>query len=256
MNDILSDEPRLVGADRVLAVLVELAGHPGGVALDELAAALKAPKSSVHRALVSLRRARLATQLGRGTYALSDEFLRLAFTNHAARPDAVGVEPVLTRLVERFGETAHYAVLDGLNVVYRAKVDPPSGAVRLTSVVGGLNPAHRTAVGKLLLGYSVSTPKALAEMYRGIALEGRTPNTITDVPLLWEEIRTARESRFATDNQENELGVNCIAVPWYADGHGLPVGAISVSALAFRLPITELVAHVDAIREIIDAERM
>ena len=47
----------------------------------------------------------------------------------------------------------HYTVLDGDSVVYRAKVDRAAGAVRLTSVVKGRNPAHCTAADKLLLSY-------------------------------------------------------------------------------------------------------
>ncbi len=74
---------------------------------------------------------RLVEKTGRGQYILGDEFLRLAFAHHEARPDHIRVRPILERLAARFGETAHYAVLDGDSIVYRAKVDPTVGAVRL-----------------------------------------------------------------------------------------------------------------------------
>ncbi len=51
------DTERLVGSDRVLAVLSELAQRPDGATLEELAIAVDSPKSTVHRALTSLRRA-------------------------------------------------------------------------------------------------------------------------------------------------------------------------------------------------------
>jgi hypothetical protein len=44
-------------------------------------------------------------------------------------------------------------VLDGRSVVLRSKVDPSAGAVKLSSTIGRRNPAHCTAVGKLLLSY-------------------------------------------------------------------------------------------------------
>jgi IclR family acetate operon transcriptional repressor len=59
-------ENRVVGADRVLAVLGELARHPAGISLDDMARAIGSPKPTVHRALASLRRADLAVQDGHG----------------------------------------------------------------------------------------------------------------------------------------------------------------------------------------------
>lgn len=120
----MTDDDRLVGADRVLALLVELAGHAEGATLDELAEAMGGSKSTIHRALGSLVRSGLADQSGRGRYVLGDEFVRLAMSYQQARPETARVEPVLRELAARFGETAHYAVLDGRDVVYRAKTDP------------------------------------------------------------------------------------------------------------------------------------
>lgn len=242
---------RLVGSDRVLAVLSELAKRSDGSTLDELATALQSPKPTVHRALVALRRAGFAEQIGRGLYQLGDEFLRLAFTNHAARPEAVRVLPALQRLADRFGETAHYAVLEGNEVVYRAKVDPPEGAVRLTSVIGGRNPAYRTAVGKLLLSRAVSTIDELQTRLLDSDLEAHTEHSITSVSALWIELERIRTAGYAVDDQENELGINCLAVPVTAGTLGPGSGAVSVSALAFRLPLEQLVADVEAIREIV-----
>lgn len=235
---------RLVGADRVLAVLVALAAHPAGVGLDELAREVASPKPTVHRALASLVRAGLGAKQGPGQYVLGDEFLRLAFVHHEARPDQVRVLPALRALAERWGETAHYAVLDGADVVYRAKVDPPAGAVRLTSTIGGRNPAHCTGVGKLLLARRLRDDAAARAWLDGRRLERRTPHTIVDPGAFVDELARVRVQGYAVDDQENELGINCIAVP-----AGLPLpagidGAISVSALAYRTPLAELVRQV------------
>ena len=244
---------RLVGSDRVLAVLSALAKRPEGATLDELAHAVDSPKSTVHRALASLRRANFAAQLGRGVYVVGDEFLRLALENQSARPEGRAVEPVLSRLSERFGETAHYAVLDGDEVVYRAKVDPAAGSVRLTSVVGGRNPAYRTAVGKLLLSAACASADELAAVVGTGPFERRTANTVGTLDALWSEIQLTRERGWATDDQENELGVNCLAVPGHFGPAGAMSGAVSVSALAFRTPLAALVESVGEIRSIVDA---
>src|SRR4029453_15380836 len=80
------DGERLVGADRVLAILAELARHADGIGLEEMARAVASNKATVHRALASLRRAGFATQDGRGRPVLGDEFLRLAVAPHQRRP--------------------------------------------------------------------------------------------------------------------------------------------------------------------------
>ena len=239
---------KLVGADRTLAVLTTLAGYADGVTLEEITLAVGSPKPTVHRALAALRRAGLAVQDGRGRYVLGDEFLRLAFTHHEGRPDHVRVGGTLQTLAERYGETAHYTVLDDDSVVYRSKVDPPRGAVRLTSVVGGRNPAHATAAGKLLLSYRLPDRAAVTAWARGRELVRRTDRTLTSVDALHEELELIRDRGYSVDDQENEPGINCLAVPAFLTGHAVPSGAISVSALAYRTPLQRLVDDVDAIR--------
>jgi DNA-binding IclR family transcriptional regulator len=242
------DGGRLVGSDRVLAVLRELARHPDGVRLEELTRMVGSPKPTVHRALGALRRARLADQDTRGHYVLGDEFLRMAFAHHEARPEHVRIRPVLDTLARRFGETAHYAVLEGRDVVYRAKVDPPSGAARLTSTVGGRNPTHCTAVGKVLLAHSVDSPAALARWIGEAPLERRTPRTRCTAVELHAELEAVRRRGFSVDDQENEVGVNCVALPVFLASPTVPTGAVSISALTYRTPLAALVESVEEIR--------
>ena len=247
------DDLRLVGSDRVLAVLAELARHPQGIGLDEMSRAVDSAKATVHRALASLRRAGFARQDVHGHYLLGDELIRLAFTNHEARPEHLRVVPALKALCEEFGETVHYAVLENSEIVYRAKVDPPVGAMKLSSTVGGRNPAYCTAVGRLLLGYQlndeVTTRKWLSEQ-AFVKQTSRTPVATAKISQL---LARARADGYAVDDQENEVGINCLAVPVWLTSSRVPDGAISVSALAHRVPLGELVAKVDHIRELVQS---
>ncbi|MFD9038382.1 IclR family transcriptional regulator [Streptomyces bottropensis] len=242
---------RLVGSDRVLAVLRELARYPDGVGLDELTRMIGSPKPTVHRALGALRRAGLADQDARGRYGLGDEFLRMAFTHHEARPEHIRVRPVLEALAHRFGETAHYAVLDGHEVVYRAKVDPPAGAVRLTSTIGGRNPAHSTAVGKVLLSGRLGTLEEVETWIGGAPPERRTPWAPCAAAELHRALDTTRARGYGVDDQETDPGVNCLALPVFLTSPTAPSGAVSVSALAYRTPLTALVDALDEIRALL-----
>ncbi|MEU7748272.1 IclR family transcriptional regulator [Nonomuraea sp. NPDC049158] len=248
------EEPKLVGSDRVLAVLAELARHPDGIGLEEMARAVASPKPTAHRALAALRRAGFAAQNGHGQYVLGDEFLRMAFAHHEARPDHVRVTPILKALCERYGETVHYAVLDGPSVVYRSKLDPAAGAVRLTSVVGGRNPAHCTGVGKVLLAYTLPDEDAVRAWVGGRTLERPTERSVGTAEELHAELVRVREQGYAVDDQENEPGVNCVAVPAYLNSPAVPSGAISVSGLAYRTPLDKLIADLPAIRAIVSGK--
>jgi DNA-binding IclR family transcriptional regulator len=240
----------LVGSDRVLAVLTELALRPAGVGLDEMARVLDSPKPTVHRALAALRRAGFAALNGRGNYQLGDEFIRLAFINHEARPDHLRVQPILEALAERYGETAHYAVLDDRSVVYRSKVDPVAGAVKLSSVIGGRNPAHSTAVGKLLLSYQLPDAAAVEAWVAAGDLAAKTARTKTTAADLAADLDLIRRRGFSTDDQENETGINCLAVPVFLSSPTVPSGAISISALTYRTPLANLVDDLPTIRTI------
>ena len=76
---------RLVGSDRVLALLIELARRPDGASLDDLAVAFDSAKSTVHRALGSLTRSGLATRA-----MMSRQLRRLRRRPHVARYAPIG----------------------------------------------------------------------------------------------------------------------------------------------------------------------
>ncbi|PKQ17800.1 MAG: IclR family transcriptional regulator [Actinobacteria bacterium HGW-Actinobacteria-8] len=240
-----SSDGRLVGSDRVLALLIELARRPDGASLDDLAVALNSAKSTVHRALGSLTRSGLATRESLGRYAVGDEFLRLAFAYQESRPEAARVMPALRQLAERFGEIAHYAVLEGGDVVYRAKVDPAAGSIRLTSYIGGRNPARATAMGKAILAQHLSTTAEALQWAAEHPVEQRTPHTLTSDADWAADLARVWEQGFAVDDQENEPGINCIAVRVVTPSGE---GALSVSALAYRTPLSALIDHVDELR--------
>ena len=243
---------RRVGSDRVLSLLTELAAFPDGASLDTLANHTGDAKPTVHRGLASLVRAGLVDKESRGRYVLGDEFLRLAFAHHEQRPESVRVRPILEQLTARFGETTHYAVLDGASIVYRAKVDPSGGAVKLTSTVGGRNPATTTGVGKVLLSQKLQTADAVVAWVAKHGLSRATGKSVTGADELHVALKEVRSNGYAVDDQENEPGINCIAFPLNLATPGVASGAVSISALAYRTPLAELVAAAEEIRALID----
>ena len=242
----------LKGADRVLAVLLELSEHPRGIDLAQLAQLMEEPKSNIHRALSALCRAGLAQRTHRGAYRLGFEALRLAFSYYEALDERELVAPLLEALAVRTGEVAHYAVLDSPDVVYIAKVEAPGRHTQMSSVVGGRNPAHCTGVGKALLAYHLTTREQVATFVsRHGPLAQRTPNSITDPEQLHEELANTRARGYSVDAEENERGIVCLGLPVFIGHSHLPRAAVSITALAARTPLNDLLNVRPSVQELI-----
>lgn len=245
----------LTGSARVLAVLRHLAEHPSGSRLGEVAAALDAPKSSAHRALGALVQSGFARQDAQGAYHLGFDLMRLVFGYHEARAPSLTVGPLLRRLAEETGETTHYGVLVDGDIIYQAKVSPSRPTFQMSSVIGGSNPAYRTGLGKALLMHELTD---LAGVDRYIAeygpLEARTPHTLRTPEALHDAFAEGRSNGYILDLQENDIGINCIALPLFLDSPNRPTGAISISAVVSRTTPQDLVSWLPRIREIVTEE--
>lgn len=210
------------------------------------------PKSTAHRALAALCRAGLAERHRPGRYRLGLELVRLAFDYYEACDERTLVLPLLQDLVERFQETAHFARLDGHEIVYVAKVEPPGRHARMSSRVGGRNPAHCTGLGKALLAYALSGPGSVERYVEEHGpLARRTARTLVDAADLTAELERTRRRGYALDREESEEGIVCIAFPLFLASSSTPAGAVSVAALAHRTPLPALEARADEIRSAI-----
>lgn len=220
--------------DRALRIVSEISGASAGLTLDELSDRLRIPKSSLHRLLSALRFRRFVTQPEPGgPYLLGTEMLAAAFKFVDTLDQRALIRPYLARLAQELNETVHMAVLDGAEVVYQDKIDS-SRSIKLTSVIGGRNPAHATGIGKALLAWTYPTDQAIgAWAERWAPLEKRTSRTITSPAKLAEQLAAVREQGYAVDSEENELGVRCAAVPVFL-GRAVPAAAVSVTMLGSR----------------------
>lgn len=83
----------------------------------------------------------------------------------------------------------------------------------LTSTVGGRNPAHSTAVGKLLLSYQLRDLRAVRDWVGDRTLPSRTSRTATTAEDLHRRLSLVRKNGYSVDDLENEPDVNCVALP-------------------------------------------
>jgi IclR family acetate operon transcriptional repressor len=98
-----------------------------------------------------------------------------------------------------------------------------------------------------LLSYELRDDAAVAAWVRAGDLVACTEHTLTTASALTEELALIRERGYSTDAQENQPGINCLAVPVFLESPRTPSGAISVSALAYRTPLSALIDALPAI---------
>jgi IclR family transcriptional regulator, KDG regulon repressor len=218
--------------DRALGLLQYLARNPGEHGVRSLSVALDLSPSTIHRLLESLMRYNYVRQNPfTQKYSVGVQAVQLGISALGSFDVTAVAPPLLRSLVAETGESAFLAVLDDGEVVYLFK-EEGSRAIRTTARLGSRRPAHCTALGKAFLAtMPPAEARALLEQ-KGMA--ARTPNTITDMGTMWQELAEIRLRSYAMDREEVELGLVCFAAP-VRDYSGQTVAAISVAGPVERM---------------------
>lgn len=227
------DQPRTKGVqsvDRALDVLEALVVAGGAVGVTDVARRVGLPQGTTHRLLLALADRGYVRREADRKYAVGLAAMRLG--DAAYRGLGVLARDHLRSLVELTGETANLAVLEGSAMMYAAQ-SPSPHTLRIFAEVGRRVPVHSTAVGKATLA-AMPEPEAQA-LIAALDLVASTPHTRADRTSLLTELERVRADGFAIDEEEQELGVRCVAValPTVA---GLRA-AVSVSGPAERFTV-------------------
>ena len=188
--------------------LLEVLADAGGVStLSDLATASRLPMPTIHRLIRTLVQQGYVRQDTSRRYTLGPRLIRLGET--AGRLLGSWARPYLAELMEATGETANLAVLEAGEVVYVGQV-PSRHSMRMFTEVGRRVQPHCTAVGKVLLA---QLPRQEAAGVLGNApLPAHTVHTVTRPADLLAQFDGVQVAGYAVDDQEQEIGVRCIAV--------------------------------------------
>jgi IclR family transcriptional regulator, pca regulon regulatory protein len=144
--------------------------------------------------------------------------------------------PYMEALSERIHESVSAAVLDGLDIVYVARV-PTRKIMRLSLALGSRLPANHTSMGRVLLA-DLSAAERAAALQR-IDFTPRTERSITTPEALARELDAVRSQGWALVDQELEDGLRSIAAPLRDRGRRV-VAALNVGTQAGLVPLKEL----------------
>lgn len=212
--------------------LLEVLADSGGVStLSDLATGSGLPMPTIHRLIRTLVQQGYVRQDTARRYTLGPRLIRLGET--AGRLLGSWARPYLAELMEATGETANLAVLQAGEVVYVGQV-PSRHSMRMFTEVGRRVQPHCTAVGKVLLA-QLPRPEAAAVLGPG-PLTAHTVHTVVRPEQLLAQFDDVKGAGYAVDDQEQEIGVRCIAV--VVPGAPTPT-ALSVSGPEARIRLLE-----------------
>ncbi|GAA2594823.1 IclR family transcriptional regulator [Dactylosporangium fulvum] len=220
---VAPEPPGLTGfgrtVERSYLVLGNLPADGGSIGVSEVARRTGLPKSTAYRILTLLTGLRLADRCDNG-YRLGHRIIELA--GQSGRPRAsVLRDRLLPHLLDLFTLTGHAVYL---GVPYDAGVlclEDLHGhqAVPLPVRLGRITPAHRTAMGRVLLAFDADVPAG-----------ADAPGDLdTDLDRL-------RAGGIAVDTGTFRAGIDCVAAPVWAPGRRI-AAAIMVAGPAGRVDI-------------------
>jgi IclR family transcriptional regulator, KDG regulon repressor len=224
--------PIIQSVDRALRILDLFDEYETELKITDISSRMNLHKSTVHSLLKTLQihnyidqnpengKYRLGMKLfERGNFVISSLDIRSIAKTY------------LLELSMKTGNTVHIVILDGKEGVYIDKVEGPAATV-LYSRIGRRVPVHCSAVGKVLVAFK--TKKELKDILNSYVYKQHTSKTIINEADFLSELERVSECGYAMDNEENEPGVACVAVPIYNHSGGV------VAAMSMSQPVTRL----------------
>jgi DNA-binding IclR family transcriptional regulator len=219
-----SDVPAL---RRGLAVLRLLSTRPGPMSAAVIARELDLPRSTTYHLLAELADAGFVTHLpedrryglGVAAFELGSAYLRHDPLERLARP-------LLRRLVDRTGATAHLGVLHGAEALYLLR-EQPRQPNTLVSDVGVRLPAHLPASGRAMLAHLL--PAQVRALFPGVrSFVDRTGRGPRDLPSLRRLLTFERQRGWFVEDGFVTADFASVAAPVFDHG-GRPIAAISTT---------------------------
>jgi IclR family acetate operon transcriptional repressor len=232
----LSDNTGIRVLERAISVLNYIAREDKNTGVTDISLATGLSKTTVHRILSTLLKNNLVIKQTSGTYTIGPSVLIWA-DSYRLRSGLIEISRShIEELCESSGETVHLFSFENGRACY---IDKREGRhpVGMISRIGAPIEMYCTSAGRAILA---NLPQGeLIPYIASLKLEKRTPFTVTSREMLLSILDEIRKKGYAEENQENEEGIRCVGSA-IRDHRGYPVGAISISAPAYRFTSSEV----------------
>lgn len=219
--------------DKLVRLLEALGEAPGGLSLQELAARTGYVKSSIHRAVQSLRHHGYVEQpVAGGPYRLGVKILLLA----RGLKEGIGLltyaRPYLEELGHTFNESVYLAMLRGGRAIFVEVIETRRRELRLVGPLDAVVSYHATAAGKAIAAFLPDTAReALIAQLRPERVTSRTRTRRVDILREWDQVK---RRGYAVNDEESIVGAYFLAAPIF-DAERAVCGCISIGLPKPRL---------------------
>jgi DNA-binding IclR family transcriptional regulator len=228
----LPSVPAVQVLERMFTLIDVLASREEAVSLKEISEKAGLHPSTAHRILNDLATGRFVDRPQPGSYRLGMRLLELGNLVKSrlnVRDAALTPMRELHKLIQ---QPVNLSMRQGDEIVYVERAYSERSGMQVVRAIGGHAPLHLTSVGKLFL--AADDPQRTRAYATRTGLQGHTKNSITSLESLERELNKVRQYGQASDNEELELGVRCMAAGIYDDQNKLVAG-LSISAPSGRL---------------------
>lgn len=241
----MSEKPQRDVLKKSVAIIDALSNADAPMRFIDLADAAKLPKSTSHRLLASLISEGLVEfDERRQRYQLGLKLIDWAFKSLNSIDVSKAALDEMETLSAKVGEQVSLAILNGNEVMYLKTTESSQILKVVASQTGDREPAHCTAVGKVILAH-LSNAK-FDKVSDSLSLKRFTEQTITDRECFDQELKRIRNMGYALSDREQHELVHGIAAPIF-DFEGNVIAALNIWAPTFRTNQETLLGWVETL---------
>jgi len=225
--------PIVQSVDRALDILEVLGKSEQGVRVKDLCDTLDMNKSTISRMLNTLAQRGYVEKMPNDAFRIGMRIVELSSVHLNSLQLKTEALPFMEDLKNRTGLIIHLGIMEDMEVVYLEKLSAYNN-LRMYSQIGRRVYAHCTGLGKSMMAFMSE-----AEVRKILDTKGMpavTEKTTTDEKKLFQKLDMIRKKGYALDEEENELGVRCVAAPVF-DYRGNVIAAVSATGFIDSFPL-------------------
>ncbi|MGF1766995.1 DNA-binding transcriptional regulator KdgR [Enterovibrio makurazakiensis] len=239
-------QPDSVSSVQKTMAIFETLGGEKEIGISDLAQRLMMSKSTVYRFLQTMKTLGYVSQEGETErYALTLKLFEVGAgaLQNVDIIDYANIE--MSKISEETMEALHLGALDDDSIIYIHKIDSKY-KLSMQSRIGKRNPLYSTAIGKVLL--CEMSAEDVRDRLKDVVFTQSTPKTHKNIEELLAELPVVKKQGYGEDNEEQEVGLRCIAVPVY-DRFNHIVAGLSISLPTMRFTESKKIEFISYLHE-------
>ena len=238
MENKVFKKEKIKSIEKAIDLLELLSDNKKEMGITEINKELHMGISTIYRILTTLKcRGYIAQNQKKSKYMLGAKLFILGCKVQNTTNLIKLVTPFLQRLSENTDETINFAILEGRDTICLSIIESKE-TLKAGIEVGTKIPAHCTSLGKVLLAFLPEQEfKILYNDNEKLPIP--TPNSISSVEELKKCLKKIKKQRYAIDEEEFKIGVNCLGVP-IINNEGKAIASFSVSGPVSRFNLCKM----------------